>query len=78
MASVDDQLAQVNRNLTTHPIKNNDDVMVVENLREAAIELGAHIVEGVPDSREKSLALTDLEQAVMWAVAGIARHQEGS
>lgn len=34
-----------------------------------AIELG-HLV---PDSREKSLALTKLEEAVMWANAGIAR-----
>lgn len=27
-----------------------------------------------PDSREKSLAITHLEDAVMWANAGIARH----
>jgi hypothetical protein len=29
--------------------------------------------ELVPDSREKSLAITHLEEAVMWANAGIAR-----
>jgi hypothetical protein len=27
-----------------------------------------------PDSREKSLAMTNLEQAVMWANAAIARN----
>lgn len=29
----------------------------------------------VPDSREKSLAMTKLEEAVMWANAGIARNE---
>ena len=29
----------------------------------------------VPDSREKSLALTKLEEAIMWANAGIARNE---
>lgn len=34
----------------------------------------AHLInELCPDSREKSLALTNLEQAVMWANAAIAR-----
>lgn len=33
----------------------------------------AHVIEhNVPDSWEKSLALTSLQQAVMWANAGIA------
>jgi len=29
----------------------------------------------VPDSREKSLAITKLEEVVMWANAGIARNE---
>jgi hypothetical protein len=29
-----------------------------------------------PDSREKSLAITALEEAMMWANAAIARHPE--
>lgn len=29
------------------------------------------IEDVVPDSRERSLALTNLEQAVMWAVKGV-------
>lgn len=36
----------------------------------------AYIVEAAcPDSRERSLALTKLEEAVMWANAAIARHE---
>jgi hypothetical protein len=30
----------------------------------------------VPEGREKSLAYTNIEQALMWANAGIARHPD--
>ena len=42
-------------------------------LREKAKELALMIDELAPDCREKALALTNLEQSVMWANAGIAR-----
>ena len=41
-------------------------------IRETAKELARVIDEKCPDSREKSLALTNLQQAVMWANASIA------
>jgi len=44
-------------------------------IRAKAKELAEMIVELVPESREQSLALTNLEQAVMWANAGIARNE---
>lgn len=44
-------------------------------IRAKAKELAEMIVELVPLSREQSLALTNLEQAVMWANAGIARNE---
>lgn len=43
-------------------------------LREEAKALANAIDERVPDSREKSLSLTNLEQAIFWANAGIARN----
>ncbi|MCY9720945.1 hypothetical protein M5W76_21560, partial [Paenibacillus larvae] len=43
-------------------------------IREKAKELAYLIDELCPNSREKSLALTNLEQAVMWANAAIARN----
>lgn len=43
-------------------------------IREYAKELAYLIDELVPDSREKSLAMTKLEECVMWANAGIARN----
>lgn len=46
-----------------------------EILRNKAKELSYLIVELCPDSREKALALTNLEQAIFWANASIARHE---
>ena len=43
-------------------------------IREKAKELACLIDDLCPNSREKSLALTNLEQAVMWANAAIARN----
>jgi hypothetical protein len=45
------------------------------NLREKAKELAYLIEETCPQSREKSVALTNLETAVMWANASIARNE---
>jgi hypothetical protein len=45
-----------------------------EALRAKAKELAALILESVPDSRERSIALTKVEEASMWSNAGIARN----
>lgn len=45
-----------------------------EAIREKAKEM-AYLVAGlVPDSEERNIALTKLEECVMWANAGIARN----
>ncbi len=41
-------------------------------IRNLARELAHSINEACPESREKSLALTNLQQSVMWANASIA------
>jgi len=46
-----------------------------EALRNKAKELAHMIDELCPNSREKSLAMTNLEQASMWANASIARNE---
>lgn len=43
-------------------------------IRDKAKELAYLIDELAPKSREQSLAITKLEEAVMWANAGIARN----
>lgn len=52
-----------------------DQALRYERLRAAAREYAELIDELSPDSREKSLAMTYLEQAVMWANAAIARNE---
>jgi hypothetical protein len=42
-------------------------------LRVKALELAELIVGSCPNGREQSLALTNLDQAIMWANAAIAR-----
>lgn len=46
-----------------------------EHLNWKACVLAAYIDKYCPDSREKSLALTKIEEAVMWATAAIARNE---
>ena len=43
-----------------------------EELRAKAYELANLIVNSTPQSREQSVALTNVQQAVMWANAAIA------
>lgn len=45
-------------------------------LREKAKELAVLIQGSTPDSREQSVALTNLQQCVMWANAAIAINEQ--
>jgi len=47
-----------------------------EKLRDATKELAYLITDNCPDSRERALALTKLEEANMWANAAIARNED--
>jgi hypothetical protein len=43
-----------------------------ERLRKAGLNLALEITQLAPQSREQSLALTSVQQAIMWANAAIA------
>lgn len=45
----------------------------IKNTRKAFTNVTAFILENMQDSREKSLVLTKLEEACMWAIKGITR-----
>lgn len=64
---------------THHAPRHDGEVRFYEEMRSRAHETARFVDAVVPDSREKSLAITALEEAVMWANAGVARHgiQEG-
>ena len=64
--------SDLERRFTYHPPKEGQPEKYVR-IRNCAFVL-AELVDGLcPDSREKSLALTKVEEAVMWANAAIAR-----
>jgi len=65
---------QIKTAFTHHPPKGDQPERYIK-LRDAAKEFAFLIDECVPDSREKSVAMTNLEQVVMWANAGIARNE---
>ena len=50
----------------------DDESMVNENIHELAEELYAEIAKYLVPSRETSLAITNLEQAMMWADKSIS------
>lgn len=50
-----------------------DKVIKHESVRGYCLELANRINDLVPDSREKSLAITHIEEVSMWANAAIAR-----
>lgn len=67
-------IQQIENNFKYHAPKEGQAERYVE-LREKAKELALLIDSQCPNSREKSLALTKLEESVMWANASIARNE---
>lgn len=59
---------------TYHPPK-GDQAARYNHLRAVARSLALDIASTCPPSRERSIALTKLEEAVMWANASIARNE---
>jgi hypothetical protein len=65
-----DRYAALERSLTNQT-PTPEAVARIEAIREHAKALGRVICDECPDSREKSLALTHLEETTMWAVKSI-------
>lgn len=65
---------KIEHNFTYHPPKTDEVVLAHEQTREAFRNLALYVDRNIPDSREKSLAITNLEQAMMWSTAAIARN----
>lgn len=64
---------QIEKAFTYHSPKEGQPE-VYETLRRHAKDLAYLINALVPDSREKSVAMTKLEEAIFWANAGVARN----
>lgn len=62
---------QIERIFTYHPPFGDQAERYVK-MRSEAKSLAATIQRSCPESREKALAITNLQQAIMWANAAIA------
>ena len=50
---------------------NDEQIQIIENLRNAYKEVRTILKEQTLDGREQSIALTRLEDSLMWAVKGV-------
>lgn len=67
------EAGRIENNFTYHPPKEGQPEKY-QKIREKAKELAYLIQEECPFSREKSIAMTELENCVFWANASIARN----
>lgn len=70
----DNDIKQLDINFTYHAPKGDQQDRYI-SLRGEAYHLAKNILQYCPPSRERSLALTNLEQAIFWANAAIARNE---
>lgn len=54
-------------------LDNEEQKRKIEDTRKTFTNVTAFVLENMKDSREKSLTLTKLEEACMWAIKGITR-----
>jgi len=64
-------------NIFTYHSPNSEQVERYTKIRNEAKSLALTLHAYCPESREKSLALTSLQQVVMWANAAIAINETG-
>jgi hypothetical protein len=63
-------------NIYTYHAPVGDQAARYANIRDFAKQLARQIIITSPCSREQSLALTKLEEAMFWANAAVARHMK--
>jgi len=69
------EIPDLQNRFTYHPPKPAQ-VKTYEEIRDQCHRLAQNLNSWCPDGREKSLAITKLEEVVFWANASIARKQE--
>jgi hypothetical protein len=59
---------------TFHPVKDKSQAALYEEIRAKALEFAQWLDTVAPSSRELSVAITKLEEAVFWSNAAVARN----
>jgi hypothetical protein len=68
------KMSQVEKSFTYHAPK-GDQVRRYELIRAMGEHIAVNLIDLCPESRELSVALTKLDEVVMWANASIARNE---
>jgi hypothetical protein len=66
----------IKKRMKYHPPANESTQMAHEAVRELFLDMSLRVASAMLPSRERSLALTKLEEALFWVNAGIARNHE--
>jgi hypothetical protein len=69
------KILDLKNRFTYHPPKDQATIETFAFIRDMGYELAKSIEAVVPAGRELSLSITAIEEAVMWANAGLARNQ---
>lgn len=72
-STIAEELAELETRFSYHPPRNDEEKNFYETFRDDVKRLGVVILEECRPSRERSIALTALDQVVMWANASVAR-----
>lgn len=67
-------LEEIEKRFTYHPPK-GDQVERYTNMRDVGKQFARFVISNTPECREQSLAITHIEEAIMWANAAIARNE---
>lgn len=65
--------AELDRRFDYHPPRDDQARLAHESVRAGCKALAQFLDAKLPDGREKALAITHLEDAMMWANAAVAR-----
>lgn len=65
--------AEISNRFAFHPASTPERQAAHETVRDGALSLAAEWNGDLPEGREKSLAITKLEEAMFWANAAVAR-----
>ena len=68
-------IEKIHKSLTNQK-PNEEQIERIENLRYSCMIMADEINDKCPDSREKSLAITKLEECLMWAVKSIVLEEK--
>ena len=66
----------IEHRFTNHPPLTPEVSDTMDEITQEMIVVGVYFAHTLPEGREKSLAITKLEEASMWAKAAVARNQE--